>query len=84
MPSDSDDPRESASRRTAVNTVPTARDVGSARRRRPGDDQAIPPETGGDDEQTDDGGRHVAAPRRDGGSRLARGRLANHRDVATQ
>ena len=83
VPSDGYDPRESASRRVAANAVATARDVGNARRRRPGDDQAIPPETGGDDDKTNNSGRRVAAPRRDGGNRLARGRLANPRDVAT-
>ena len=78
--SDGDDPRESASRRAA------AKRDGSRRREYPkappGDDQAIPPVTGGDDEQTNDGGRNVAAPRYDSGNRLARGRLANPRNVA--
>ena len=83
MFNDGDDPRESASRRAATNAAGTARDVGSARWRRPGEDQAIPPETGGDDEQTDDGGRRVATPRRNGGNRFARGRLAYPGDIAT-
>ena len=83
VPSDGDDPRDSASRRAAAKATATDRDVGSVQRCRPSDEVAIPPETGGDDEQTNDGGRRVAAPRRDGGNRLARGRFANPRDVAT-
>ena len=83
MLSDGDDPRESAYRRAAANAATTDRDVWSARRDRLGNDQAIPSETGGDDEQINNGGHRVAAPRHDGGNRLARGRLVNPRDVAT-
>ena len=39
---------------------------------------------GSDDELTNDCGRRVAAPRRDGGNRLASGRLANPRDVVNR
>ena len=83
VPSDGDDPRESAYRRAAANAAATARGVWSARRGRLGNDQTIPPEIGGDDEQTNNGGDRVAAPRHDGGNRLARARLAKPRDVAT-